>query len=140
MSSVAQIALGILILGAAFVFGSHIRSLNQDKSVASENARETSSDSDLVWQRPEQIARLQQRGNDSGALIDLPVAKRRVAAANDEATTQAFSIEPGPENSRLTPSKFCRRSPLHQHPPLTKSASRTQSKTWKSNLIFLNWK
>ena len=97
MSSVAQVALGILILGEAFVFGSHIRSLNRDNSVASENALESSADRDLVWQRPEQNSSRQQPANDSGGLIDLPVAKRRVAAEKDKPAAQSLAKEPAPK-------------------------------------------
>ncbi len=78
MSSVAQVAIGILILGAAFIIGSQLRNHQSDSVVANDQSADSSSE--VLWQRPEKIEDLRQQASDSKGLIDMPVAKRRVAS------------------------------------------------------------
>lgn len=103
MNSVAQVAIGILVLGTAFVFGSQMNN-TQFKDSNQEDPSNISSE--FVWQKPAFEPRPSasvakptiNAAADSSQLIEMPVAKKRVPNVDPKSDIPAPTDVPSRTN------------------------------------------
>jgi hypothetical protein len=110
MNSAAQIAIGTIVLGAAFVIGIQMRSQNAKSEVQTEQSNPESSE--FVWQKPPYSNQTEAQPG----LIEMPEARKRVPAIPeparlDLASRNANQADQQPESPQLPASET-------QHQPI----------------------
>lgn len=112
MNSVAQIAIGTVALGAAFIIGSQVRSQNAKPDVQSEQPDQEATD--FVWQKPRYEPVAEQIGSEQG-LIDMPEARKRVPAIPEPANLKLANLNAvQPEKQPTVPQQLSTSQPPGQ--------------------------
>ena len=99
MNTVTQIALGILILGAAFIFGNQIRKQSAENQQSANDAVQP----EYVWQKPPYQPGTASTESDDDGLIDMPVAKKRSAPTAAPAIPKPATLKLPPAPSESQP-------------------------------------
>lgn len=102
MNSVAQIAIGTVVLGAAFVVGNQMRNQHSKSDVQAEQPDQEATE--FVWQQPPYEPDDGQQVEPEQGLIDMPEARKRVPSIPGPAhLSLADSLPPQAEEQPIAP-------------------------------------